>query len=486
MNEARKHKNFLSDLLWYSLGTIIPILVSLLRTPVFTRYFTPEEFGIYGLVFITFTILSVFMYTWMANAIWRFYFKFKKLNKLSTFYSNLFFLFLAASVIFTLLIIVWILVVRNTLLNRLVLLIFTQTFLSQLVSYLLIIFRLENKSRLYTFVHSFRAIISFGIQCVITFVIGMRIEAIPIATLVTEFLVLAIVIVPVKRLVTIQFTLVSRRILLYLASYFLPGIISNIGTVLLTLSDRYVISHFGTLSEVGIYNQVYNFAQISIVAIISIFVAMISPEFLDVLEQKPDKLKGVLIKYHLIYVFFILPAVVYISMFAEEISYYLFGKEFRVGYTMIPYVAFSYYLSGLTSFRDTKFKFRNRYRIVIIGMIAATVLNIVLNFIFVPVYGYKMAAITTFAAYVFLYLYYQFFDDTFLLSDASFRNKLLLICSVMGVQFIIHLYLKNIYQLHASLLNSLTEGLAYMITYALVLMVFQRETLRQLVVRDNS
>jgi O-antigen/teichoic acid export membrane protein len=485
MDPKHRQNNFLKDLLWYSLGTIIPVVVSLLRTPVFTRYFSAEEFGIYGLVFISFSIISVFMYTWMANSIWRFYFKFKKLNKLNTFYSNLITLFLFSSALFAILLTAWVLIVKNTPLNRLVVLIFAQTFLTQLVSFLLIIFRLENKASLYTKVHSFRAILSFGIQCFITFVMGMRIEAIPVATLITEFLVLLAIYRPIRSMVTIRFNLVSRRIIWYIGSYFLPGIISNISIILLTLSDRYVISLYGTLTEVGIYNQIYNFGQISIVALISIFFAVISPEFLDVLEQKPEKITTILIKYHLIYILFILPAVVYMSVFAKPITYLLFGQEFRVGYSMIPFIAFSYYLNGLTSFRDTKFKFENRYRIVITGVLLGTGLNLILNFMLIPAFGYKMAALTTFIAYLFLYFYYQFFDRTFLIKDSTFRNTLLFVSGVLGIQVVTHLALGKIYRIDRSLSFSIIEGSVYVIVYVASIYIFLRKTLKQIVTRET-
>jgi O-antigen/teichoic acid export membrane protein len=485
MAETRPHKSFLRDLFWYSLGTIIPILASLIRTPIFTRYFSAAEFGLYGLVFISFSIISVFTYTWMANAIWRFYYKFKKLNKLDTFYANLIFLFISASVVFIILLSVWVLISRNTALNRLVVLMFAQTFLTQLVSFLLIVFRLENKARLYTTVHSFRAIVSLSLQCVITFIMGMRIEAIPVATLITEFLVLVVVLKPIRQLITIRFELVSRRIMWYIGSYFLPGIMSNISTILLTLSDRYVISIFGTMSEVGIYNQIYNFAQISIVACISIFMAVINPEFLNILEEKPEKIQGVSIKYHLIYLIFIFPVAVYLSIFAEPITNILFGQEFRVGYTMVPFIVFSYYINGLTSFHDTKFKFENRYRIVIIGVILGTLLNLVLNFIFIPLYGYKMAAVTTFIAYVFLFAYYQYFNRSHLVLDRKFRNTLLIICGIMLMQTVIHYLLKIFFKLEGSLVNTLIEGSVYIILYASIVALLFRKTLKQLMIKEQ-
>jgi O-antigen/teichoic acid export membrane protein len=319
----------------------------------------------------------------------------------------------------------------------------------------------------------------------ITFVMGMRIEAIPIASMVTEILILLFIIKPIRSMITIRFELVSRRILKYIGSYFLPGIVSNISTILLTLSDRYIISLYGTMSEVGIYNQIYNFAQVSIVALISIFFAVINPEFFNILEQKPDKIKDILVKYHLTYILFILPMVAYISIFAEPITNVLFGEEFRVGYTMIPFIAFSYYINGLINFRDTKLKFENRYRIVIIGFILSTVLNIALNFIFLPIYGYKTAAVTTLIAYGFLYLYYQYYDRIHLFENARFRNTLLIICSILVVQTVTHYLIKNVIKPEDNLLNNILEGMAYVSVYAFLIVMLFRRTMKQLMTKEN-
>ena len=485
MVRSGNSKNIIKDVLWYSLGTIIPILVSLLRTPIFTRYFTAQEYGTYGLVFISLSIFSVFVYTWLANSIWRFYFKFKKLNKLDVFYTNLIAIFLISSVLFSILVGIWIIISQNTPVNQLVILIFFQTFTSQLVSFLLILFRLENKSGLYTTVHSFRAIISFSIQCLITFVMGMRIEAIPIATIIAEFLIMAFLIKPIRKLVHIKPALISRRIICYIFSYFVPGIVSNISTLLLTLSDRYIIKLFGTDSEVGIYNQIYNFGQISIVALISIFFAVINPEFLNILEQKPEKTKDILIKYHLIYLLFILPFVAFMSIYAEPITSILFGKEFRVGYTMIPFIVFSYYLNGLISFRDTKFKFENRYRIVIIGFTLATILNIALNFILIPIYGYQMAALTTLLAYLFLFFYYQFYDKVLLLHNKKFRNTLIIVTAILLLLTGIHFSIHQLFSFKSGLIYFLVEGTAFVVLYAGVLYIFFRKTVTELIKKED-
>ena len=117
---------FYSDLLWYSAGNIIPILVALIKSPVFTRYFTPTEYGYYSLTTITFALLSIVLFTSISSCIWRFYNKYKSSNNLSGFYSLLFILYTVS--IGTLLVIslVWVSLNNNVIISNLVKLCFWQ------------------------------------------------------------------------------------------------------------------------------------------------------------------------------------------------------------------------------------------------------------------------------------------------------------------------------------------------------------------------
>ena len=62
----------MKDLSWYLLGTIIPMGVGFIKTPIFTRYFTPEEYGYLGsdyhYLFIHFSF-SLFMAFGMPVAV---------------------------------------------------------------------------------------------------------------------------------------------------------------------------------------------------------------------------------------------------------------------------------------------------------------------------------------------------------------------------------------------------------------------------------
>jgi O-antigen/teichoic acid export membrane protein len=84
----------------------------------------------------------------------------------------------------------------------------------------------------------------------------------------------------------------------------------------------------------------------------------------------------------------------------------------------MPFIFISAYLYGLFLFIEVKFKFADKLKNIALGVIIASVLNIGLNFIFIPLYGYQWAAFTTLVAYLFLLLYFYAQD-----SLSFFKNR---------------------------------------------------------------
>ena len=98
MVKTENSKGFLTDMGWYLGGAVVPMVVGFFKTPIFTRYFTPEEYGYLGLIMITFSYISIFLYSWLSSCLWRYYNAYKLKNDLKTLYSNLLGIFLIASV----------------------------------------------------------------------------------------------------------------------------------------------------------------------------------------------------------------------------------------------------------------------------------------------------------------------------------------------------------------------------------------------------
>lgn len=162
---AQYSNKIYKDFLWYLYGAAIPIILSFIKSPIFTRYFTPEEYGIYGLISITFSFVSVLIYSWICNCIWRYYNKFKNENNLNVFYLNILFMFLISSAVSFIFCLIWIAISKDKLTDWLIILTLIQTVFNQLIALYMIIIRLQGKSKTYNLYNTTTVVSSF-ILCI--------------------------------------------------------------------------------------------------------------------------------------------------------------------------------------------------------------------------------------------------------------------------------------------------------------------------------
>jgi O-antigen/teichoic acid export membrane protein len=433
MTDSRlNNSGFVKDLSWYLLGTIIPMAVGFIKTPIFTRYFTPEEYGYLGLITITFSYISVFLYSWLSGCLWRYYNAYKEKNDLKSLYSNLFFIYAGASLVLFLASLIWYLLSDSVIVRQLILLSFVQYFIREMIGFYLIVSRLEGKALKYNIIHSLRAILSFVVLYVMAFGFHARITSVITSAIAVDMLVVIFLLLSNRERIVFSIKNISRQALTILFRFGSVGLISNFFFLLVSSSDRYIIALYTDMASVGIYNQVYNICQLSVVALVTVYFNTINPKLNRELEVNFKDSDTLIAKYLYVFLLAGLPIITLMSLFSKEISILLLGEEFRSGYTIMPYVFVSAFLYGLFMFIELKFKFADKLRNIAIGVIIASVVNIGLNFILIPLYGYKMAAITTLVAYVFLTLYYYLQDDA-----GFFKNRSYLITILLAVLLLI-------------------------------------------------
>lgn len=463
MEQQGNNKRFVIDMGWYLLGTMIPMGVGFIKTPIFTRYFTPEEYGYLGLITITFSYISIFLYSWLSSCLWRYYNAFKHKNDLSGLYSNMFFLFLVSSLLMLFISGVWYVIADKTLVKQLILLSFAQFVYKEFISLYLITIRLEGRALRYNLIHSSRAILSFVVLYVMTFVMHYRITSVLISAILVDVAVLFVVVFLGNEKVRISLKKISKETMRLLLKFGSIGLVSNFFFLLITSSDRYIIALYNDMSTVGIYNQVYNICQLSVVALVTVYFNTINPKLNKELELNFNNANSLMANYIFVFFMFGLPIVTYLSMFPKQIAMILLGEEFRSGYTLMPYIFISAFLYGLFLFIEVKFKFADKLRNIAIGVILASILNIILNFTLIPLYGYQWAAISTLIAYIVIIIYFFGQDTLGFFKNKTFARYTVLFLAVLLSQVAFDYYIRTQIQLNfwQTIVEVLIFGLIY-------------------------
>lgn len=436
---------FLRDVFWYLLGTIIPMGINVIKTPIFTRHFSAEDYGYLGLVMGIFLYLSTVSYSWLASCIWRFYHSFEQKRILNKFYSNILFLYLISSGVILLCSLVFVAIYHQPfLVLKLIILCFFHFVFKELLGLFYVFLRIKGYAKHNNILLIIQTLISFIVLLILTFVFNFDITALITSSLLIDFLFIIGIAFYLFRNKKTQLLNTKFIHIRYLKIFFHFGsfiLLSSLITLLLVSSDRYILAMYDNIKNIGIYTKVYDIAQISITAFVFVFFNVINPKMNRELSHNIEKSNELLRKYLFGYIFTLLPITFLISIFSKEIAELLLGEEFREGYLIMPYVFFSAFIYGLITFQQNKLKFENKLKTILQILITALVVNIVLNFIAVPTLGYYGAAVTTLISYILMLILF-FYKESFGLFQQkkyikTIAQQLMMLVLLLGIDFIL-------------------------------------------------
>jgi O-antigen/teichoic acid export membrane protein len=179
-----------------------------------------------------------------------------------------------------------------------------------------------------------------------------------------------------------------------------PMVLSFISVWVLQLSDRYLLSYFGSLAQTASYTVAYTLGGALSPVILGPF-NLAWPSIMYTIAKRKDAAQI----YQLVfrwYGFVLLVAVFALSLIATMLLNVLFPPVYHSAAPVIPIVAVSTMLYGIYNiFTVGIFVQRKPWFIIIFTSLAALV-NVGLNIILIPLYGSMGAALSTLLAYALL------------------------------------------------------------------------------------
>jgi O-antigen/teichoic acid export membrane protein len=241
---------------------------------------------------------------------------------------------------------------------------------------------------------------------------------------------------------------------LQMARYSFPLVLGSLAAWILSLSDRYVLGFFRGSQEVGIYSASYAISEYSILFIASIFMLSGGPIGINIWEKEGiEKSREFVSKTTRYYLMICLPAAVGISVLANPAISVLTAPEYHDGYQIVPFVVFGGFLLGL------------QQRV-------AGILNLSLNFLFIPKYGYMAAAVTTLVGYAILLILMIIVSRKVFIWEFPFKSLEKITCASVVMGAVIYLVGNS---LTSSTLLSLIIGICVGTVVYLLLLFLLRE-----------
>ncbi len=413
----------------------MPMGVMFLRTPIYTRYFTPAEYGEYTLVYVINTYISVFAFQWIVNNIWRFYLKYKKSGQNIYFRQSIFLLFTTTATLFLIVILIWVILVSSREYQILIFSGFLFTLTESIFALLTVPMRINGSSAKYNLLQSLKVVTSFALLLALTFVATLRIEAFFIAPFIVNSVFVSFLLLRVRYTDLLKIKLL--KLTPHLMRFYRYGyamVIFNALSMFLVAGDRLLINWFDGSSHLGIYNQTYNIAQLTITALFGVVNAAINPFVLPLLERKDNMVNQRIVKTFNITMLALLPVTAVLSIFSKDISTILLGPDFRDMWEYLPFVFFGSFMLGASHLAIIKLKFLMKTKLLIRIVFWAFVINLTSNLMLIPLYGYKIATVTTLFSYLFQLLALMRAAETGVFKIKNILNNLtLLLLSVFAI-----------------------------------------------------
>jgi len=430
-------RGFAQDLAKYLPAQVAPAIVGLITIPILTRLFPPGEYGNYVLVLATVSVMTTIV-GWLSMAIIRFYPAYERDGRLQDIYST---------------VIIWlcISVLSLALIFGSTLFIVKKAFDDQLYHLMLVgiavfvlnatfqvlqnFLRAKRKAGLYSGFFVWKSVAGLGIGIALVLLFGLGVEGLLWGSILAISFAF-----PILWKVAIERQLVRGKTSIILtkemAKYSFPLVVANLAAWILSLSDRYILELSRGAREVGIYSASYSISEKSILLLASLFLLSSGPISVIVWEkegeQKSQDFISSVTRYYLL---LCIPAVVGISILSRPIIEVFTGAGYRDGFRIMPFVALGGLFLGLQQRFQAGFVFYKKTHFIMIAIVVSGLVNVGLNLIFVPRYGYMAAAVTTLIGYTVLLAIMVISSRRYFVWEFPFRSlaRAVIASSIMGV-----------------------------------------------------
>jgi O-antigen/teichoic acid export membrane protein len=260
--------------------------------------------------------------------------------------------------------------------------------------------RIERRSKKFAAFKIINIVINVSLNLYLILKLKMGIEAVFISNLVASVITFFLLTPSILKLLNFSF---SSSIFKRMLKFGLPYLPAGLGSILIQVIDRPIMEHLTDLNTLGIY-QANHKLGIFMMLFVSMFQYAWQPFFMQ--ESKSEDAKKIFSR---VLTYFTLVAsiiLIVLSLFIDNIiRFEIFGKtiigpDYWSGVTVVPVILFAYMFNGLyvVFTAGIYIKEKSIYVPLITG--AGAVVNIISNFILIPVLGMMGAALSVLASYI--------------------------------------------------------------------------------------
>jgi O-antigen/teichoic acid export membrane protein len=390
-------KQYLSKAPWYLLSSITTKSISFFLLPIYTRYLSPEDYGILANIESFGRLLPVFLSLYLDSAFGRFYFKEKhSQGRVRKLYSTHFWFLILWGGGLGLLTIIFSPFLFKSLLGVTIIpiiIIVITSLLNQLGVMVSVVWRANLWTKNISIFQISTTLLGAGFSIYLLTVKDMGWQSRIFGMGCVAFFQFIILTTFALRNNWLVFKF--DKSMLKRSLWFSIPLIPNIAAGWISgFSDRIILAHYGRLDEAGLY---------SIAATLTMFLYIFNnavtqvqgPLFFSGLTENKKEAKKKLESFLMLFVAVMSILYLGLSLFSKEVLIIFTDDRYHQAYILITILGPIYIFSGIYRIFTNVILFHGLTWIISIAAIIQAIINILLNFTFIPVFGMYAAAYST-------------------------------------------------------------------------------------------
>lgn len=393
------YRKLLKNSILYTLSTIISKAVSFLLLPIFTTYLSKIDYGVLGLITSISAITNIFI--GLKPSLF-FIVKTPQLEKktISEYVFNSFIL-----AIYTFLIgMIVLLVIRNLFFTELetyifILIAFMSLFMviNEIIE---VIFQVKKEAIKYSIYQLARVFLSMILALFFIILLKMGWKGKYFADIITFFIFGIFAIFYLYKYKYIKFKIdVNKQRELF--NYLFPLTFHVLGLVLMNSIDRIFLANMIGLESVGIYTIAYTIGAI-LGIIHDALLKVWSPEFYSRIKINDLKIRIKLLKFQYIYIIFSFIIFAIFLLLYPFIFHLMVNAKFESAINIIPIIALGLTFESIRKIFIGYHYNKGKNKRIAFLTLSAGIINAILNYFLIPLYGIEGAAYATLIAYIFV------------------------------------------------------------------------------------
>ena len=443
----------------FGLGTALQTGIGLFMLPIYTNRFSPEEYGVLGIITVTGSVMVTLFSMGMHRGRFRSYYDYTDENIRKKLISTALLILLISSM--TLIPIG--LLLSPTLSNfffqsaefsKHFLYMFIISSFGILNTIPFIIFRAKKKSTKYITYQLSQLVFTILIIIYLVVVLEIGILGVLIGTAIATGIFTLLLYHAIRKDISFGFLPDEFKKML---KFGLPLVPANLSVFVFASTDRYFLNFLSTGDELGLYVLGYNFGLVITILLAAPLTLVWSPMYLSMKDDSninEFQKKG--LTYVVMVAFFLFIA---LSLLSKEILIIFTGEKFWGAYAVIPIIILTYSLWSVTKVINIAIIVKRKTGASVIIFFIGALINIGLNFLLIPKFGMMGAAYATLITYCIM-LVALFLYNHKLMPVAYEWSRMLKIVVISALLFTIGFF-TNIESLSLSIITKILLILLY-------------------------